>query len=250
MTSDRQALLAEIAQILSEAEDIVSLTGAGISVESGIPPFRGKGGVWERFDPLEFAHIDRFIENPEKVWNLFLREFRDTLSKARPNDAHRALAQLETMGLLKAIITQNVDSLHQEAGSREVIEFHGNFATLSCLECGTSYRMLDVQLDPCPPRCECGGILRPDCVFYGESIPPEALERAFKLAESCDVMLVIGTSADVQPAAFLPRSAKEAGATVIEINLDSTPLSTYCDHSISGQAGSVLNRLLSLMPER
>ncbi len=247
MTTDRQALFAKIADIISEAENIVSLTGAGISVESGIPPFRGKGGVWERFDPIEFAHIDRFMENPEKVWNLFLREFRETLCKARPNDAHRALAQLEEMGLLKAIITQNIDCLHQEAGSRKVIEFHGNFATLSCTQCGATYSMLDINIDPCPPRCECGGILRPDCVFYGESIPPEALEKAFKLAETCDVMLVIGTSAEVQPAAFLPRSAKEAGATVIEINLEPTPLSTYCDLSVSGQAASVLNRLLSLM---
>lgn len=166
------------AELISRSRLTVALTGAGISVESGIPPFRGPGSVWETLDPMEFAHINAFMKNPARVWEVLIGGLKRVLDSALPNKGHLALANLENRGLLAAVITQNVDSLHQKAGSSDVIEFHGTFANLSCLDCGHQTPMADISLTTLPPRCQCGGIYRPDCVFYGEAIPMESLTRS------------------------------------------------------------------------
>jgi NAD-dependent deacetylase len=235
----------QASQKLAAARYAVALTGAGISVESGIPPFRGKGGVWERYDPMEYAHIDAFLANPEKVWQVFLKELNTLVAAAQPNEAHKGLARLEQLGVLKSVITQNVDGLHQAAGSRDVIEFHGTFARHSCLDCHDQLETRQLDMRHLPPRCHCGGILRPDCVFFGELIPEGHLWRSQQIASQCDVMLVLGTSAVVQPAAHLPVIAKQVGATVIEINPERTPLTgSISDYLLKGPAGEIVHELV------
>lgn len=227
-----------------------ALTGSGISVESGVPPFRGHGGIWQKFDPLEYANIEAFLQNPAKVWDVLLREMKITLDKAKPNPAHLALADMEASGSLKTIITQNVDGLHQAAGNTDVIEFHGSFASLSCLSCAKHFRLSEVRLDTIPPRCSCGGILRPDCVFFGEMIPQEALSRSNKIASSCQIFLVVGTSATVQPAASIPIIAKKAGAIIVEINTEATHLTNgISDIFLQGSAGKIMPELMKSLKE-
>jgi len=221
------------------------LTGAGISVESGIPPFRGKGGVWEKFDPMAYAHIDAFLQDPERVWREFLVVLKETLDSAAPNAGHHGLARLEALGILTTIITQNIDGLHQAAGNSDVIEFHGTFARYRCMACGARVPTRRIDTRRMPPRCDCGGIFRPECVFFGEMIPPQRLWRSEQVAASCDVMLVVGTSAVVQPAALMPLIAKQSGATVIEINPERTPLTdSVSDYFLQGGAGETMTELL------
>jgi NAD-dependent deacetylase len=237
-------LIHQASEDLARSKNAVALTGAGISVESGIPPFRGKGGLWERFDPMEYAHIDAFMKNPAKVWVVLIKEMKGIMDYARPNDAHNGLAGLEKLGILKTIITQNVDGLHQMAGNTDVIEFHGNFAWQRCMECNNRCKTTKIDIEQIPPRCECGGIYKPECIFFGEMIPPQCLQRSQIAASTCDTMLVVGTSAGVQPAASIPIIAKQAGAKVIEINLERTPLSKeISDYIIMGKAGEVLKTL-------
>jgi len=239
-------LIKKAAADLSEAKMATALTGAGISTESGIPPFRGKGGLWEKYDPIEVAHIDAFLQDPAKVWNLLFKDMKEVLDKAAPSDSHKGLAKLEELGILKTIITQNVDSLHQMAGNTDVIEFHGNMASQRCMGCDTHYKTSRVDITEIPPRCDCGGILRPNAVLFGEMIPQEALWRSRQVAKDCDVMLVIGTSAVVQPAALMPVVAKESGAKVIEINPERTPLTDdISDYLIRGTAGDIMNRIMA-----
>jgi len=230
---------------LSAANRIAALTGAGISVESGIPPFRGKGGLWEKIDPMEYAHIDAFMSDPAKVWNVLIKEMKGTLDEAEPNDGHKGLAGIEALGKKITIITQNIDGLHQKAGNTDVIEFHGNFAWQRCLECEVRCPTSKIDLSRIPPRCKCGGIYRPDCIFFGEMIPPHLLLRSQQVASQCDLMLVVGTSAEVQPAALMPVLAREAGAKVIEINPEKTPLSQRTsNYIILGKAGDVMRSIL------
>ncbi|MBC2717888.1 MAG: NAD-dependent deacylase [Desulfobacteraceae bacterium] len=232
------------AEYIVSSKHVVALTGAGISVESGIPPFRGKGGLWEKFDPMEVAHIDSFMNNPEKVWRLLISEMKELLVSAKPNAAHLGLARLEELGLLKTVITQNIDGLHQMAGNKDVIEFHGSFAWLRCLDCGSREQTVEVDLSHMPPRCDCGGIYRPECVFFGETIPMQDLDRSQIAASTCDLMLVVGTSAIVQPAAFMPVIAKQSGATVIEINPEPTPLTgTTSTLLVQGKAGKAMRKI-------
>jgi NAD-dependent deacetylase len=239
-------LIKKAAQDLSEAKMAAALTGAGISTESGIPPFRGKGGLWEKYDPMEVAHIDSFLQDPAKVWNLLFKDMKEVLDKATPSDSHKGLAKLEEIGILKTIITQNVDGLHQKAGNSDVIEFHGNMALQRCMKCDAHYKTSRVQITQIPPRCDCGGILRPNAILFGEMIPQEALWRSRQVATDCDVMLVIGTSAVVQPAAMMPVVAKESGAKVIEINPERTPLTgEISDYLIKGPAGDVMNGIMA-----
>jgi NAD-dependent deacetylase len=238
-------LIKKAAEDLSGAKMVTALSGAGISAESGIPPFRGKGGLWEKYDPMEVAHIDAFLQNPTRVWNLLFKDMKEVLDKATPSDSHKGLAKLEEFGILKTIITQNVDGLHQMAGNSDVIEFHGNMAWQRCMECDVHYKTSRVDLTEIPPRCDCGGILRPNAVLFGEMIPQEALWRSRQVATDCDVMLVIGTSAVVQPAALMPVVAKDSGAKIIEINPESTPLTgEISDYLIKGSAGDVMNGIL------
>ncbi len=241
---DQLNLINKVADHIVKAKHVVALTGAGISVESGIPPFRGKGGLWEKFDPMEVAHINSFMSNPEKVWRLLISAMKDLLVSAKPNAAHLGLARLEELGRLKTVITQNIDGLHQMAGSRDVVEIHGSFAWLRCLDCENRVKTVDIELSQMPPRCECGGIYRPECVFFGESIPMQDLDRSQVAASTCDLMLVVGTSAVVQPAAFMPVIAKQSGATVIEINPEPTPLTgTTSTLRVQGKAGKAMRKI-------
>lgn len=240
------ALIKKAAADLAAAENIAALTGAGISVESGISPFRGKGGLWEKIDPMEFAHIDAFMRDPTKVWNVLIKEMKGTLDEAKPNDGHKGLAEIEAMGKQITIITQNIDGLHQDAGNTDVIEFHGSFAWQRCLDCEVKIPTSKIDLSQIPPRCTCGGIYRPDCVFFGEMIPPHHLLRSQQVASRCDLMLVVGTSAEVQPAALMPVLARKAGAKVIEINPEKTPLSRRTsNYIILGKAGDVMRSILA-----
>ncbi|MDY6791958.1 MAG: NAD-dependent deacylase [Thermodesulfobacteriota bacterium] len=238
-------LIKRAAKDLASAKNVVALTGAGISVESGIPPFRGKGGIWEKFDPMEFAHIDEFMKDPARVWNVLIKEMKDIVDTAKPNDGHYGLAKLEQKGILKTVITQNVDGLHQKAGNTDVIEFHGNFAWQKCMTCDKRVETIRVNMSQIPPRCECGGILRPECIFYGEMIPTNHLLRSRLVSSRCDIMLVVGTSAVVQPASFMPVMAKQSDAKVIEINPEKTPLTgDISDYLIMGKAGPVMKQII------
>ena len=239
-----QEMVKKVAEEMVRGKKVVALTGAGISVESGIPPFRGKGGLWERFDPEEYADISSFRRDPAKVWTMF-KEFREVMDQARPNAGHLGLAQLEEMGYLRAIITQNVDGLHQEAGNKEVVEFHGNNRWLVCQSCRQRFASRTVSLETLPPLCHCQGVLKPDAVFFGEPIPLEALYRAREEAFTCKVMLVIGTSAVVYPAADMPHLAKASRARIIEINPEETSLThQISDCFVPGTAGQVLPLLV------
>ncbi len=246
----KQNLIKQAATDLAAADYVVALTGAGISIASGIPPFRGKGGLWERFDPMEIAHIDAFMQDPARVWDILVREMKGVIDRARPNDGHLGLARLEQLGKLKTVITQNIDGLHQAAGNSDVIEFHGSFAWQRCMDCGKKYETRKVDISQIPPRCDCGGILRPDAVFFGEMIPTEALLRSRQAAAACDLMLVVGTSAVVQPAALMPVIAKDSGARVVEINPEKTPLTgEISDYLIMGGAGEVMNRIVEKLEQ-
>lgn len=238
--------LAKAAKTIANSSYAIALSGAGISVDSGIPDFRSPGGLWERFDPCDFAHIDSFIRNPLRVWEM-LFEMRGMAIDAKPNAGHRALAELQDLGRLKGIITQNIDNLHQEAGSSKVVEFHGNTRRLACLECGRKYGADEAPpVSPGkPPRCACGAILKPDVVFFGEAIPADAMHRAISMAERADVMLVVGTSAQVAPANMLPGLTSRNDGTLIEVNLETTYLSrTYKTLHLGGSTTELLPRLV------
>ena len=239
-------LIRKVADLIRSSKKVTALTGAGISVESGIPPFRGAGSIWDKIDPMEYAHINAFLKDPEKVWKGLLIEMGDIIGNAKPNDGHKGLAALEINGFLETIITQNVDGLHQLAGNKDVIEFHGSFAMLRCMVCHTPLETTRADLSKIPPECECGGILRPDCVFYGEMIPEDHLRRSQKISSECDLMLVIGTSAVVQPAAMMPEIAKQNGAVIVEINPKSTPIThRVTDFFLEGTAGKIMRQLLT-----
>jgi len=236
-----QPLIERAAKDILDSEKTIAFTGAGISVESGIPDFRGAQGLWQKYDPEEYAHIHAFYSNPEKVW-LMLRDMFQLIMMAKPNPAHMGLAELERMGHLSSIVTQNVDGLHQAAGSKKVIEFHGSHRTLSCLKCSQKVDGGAFTLEDLPARCpRCSSLLKPDVVFFGEPIPWEAQVTSVKESKSCNVVLVVGTSAVVYPAASIPIMAKERGAKVIEINLEPTPLTNQIsDYLICGAAGEII----------
>ncbi len=236
------------ARIILDSRLTIALTGAGISVESGIPDFRSKGGLWDRFDPEEYATIWAFRQAPEKVWRM-LKEMEETVDNARPNEAHIGLAELERMGLLQTVITQNVDNLHQEGGSQDVIEYHGNSRSLVCLWCSKNYDYED-RKGEYPPRCECGKILKPTVVFFGEGIPTEAMTRSSQLASTCEALLIIGTSAVVSPFNILPRMAKQAGAKIVEINLERTVLTDHItDIFLQGKASERVSEVVSVVKQ-
>jgi NAD-dependent deacetylase len=241
-------LIERAARVILESKLTLALTGAGISVESGIPDFRSKGGLWDRYDPEEYATIYAFQQDPEKVWKM-LREMEETVDRARPNAAHTGLAELEEMDLLQSVITQNVDNLHQEAGSKDVIEYHGNSRSLTCLWCHRRYGYTEKRGEY-PPCCECGKILKPDVIFFGEAIPVEAMTRSYQLASSCQALLIIGTSAVVSPFNVLPRQAKQVGARIIEINLERTVLTDHItDVLLLGKATEMMSGLVSAVRE-
>lgn len=237
-----QDVIERAARDIVAADTAIALTGAGVSTESGIPDFRSTDGLWSRYDIHEYGTIDAFHRNPGKVWRM-LREMLSML-EAEPNPAHRALAELESIGHLDAVITQNVDNLHREAGSRTVIEFHGNFTRVVCRRCGHQQPAEDISMDELPPRCDCGGVLKPNGVFFGEQIPPAVYRRAMALAQDCDLLLVVGTSATVSPANQLPYLVKARDGTVAEINMEATELTgSLSDYLVQGKAGETLPRI-------
>lgn len=235
------------ARLLRGRRDAVVLTGAGISVESGIPAFRGSQGLWEKYDPAEYATLGAFLRDPAKVWRM-LSEMTALCGGAAPNPAHAGLAELEEMGIVRSVITQNVDGLHQAAGSRKVIEYHGNMESLVCISCWKQYPTRERLADHSAPACDCGQILKPNVVLFGEPIPWLAQERAEEEARTCGVLLVAGTSAQVSPACDIPRIAKKAGAFVVEINPEETPLTArVTDLHIPGTASAIFRRLVGLL---
>lgn len=242
-------LLQQAAEKIAAAEKVVALTGAGISVDSGIPDFRSADGLWSKYDPMEYGTIDAFLANPVKIWEM-MRELSELVGDARPNPGHDGLAALEALGRLSSVITQNVDGLHQAAGNSTVIEFHGNGRRLVCLNCRRKYDRKDMMFDSFPPMCACLNVLKPDVIFFGEMIPMDALLHAQAEAQNCDVMLVVGTSAQVVPAADLPHVAKAKGATIIEVNPEPTPLTTLiADISIHQSATTALPEMVRAVKE-
>lgn len=232
-----------VARLLRDAKSVAVLTGSGVSAESGIPTFRDAlTGLWARFRPEELATPEAFLHNPKLVWEWYEWR-REKVRSAVPNAAHRALAELQSRIPHFTLITQNVDGLHQSAGSREVIELHGNIMRSKCFD--EDLVQEDFDLGHTPPRClRCGAPMRPDVVWFGESLPYEAMRAAVEAAQNCEVFLSIGTSALVYPAAELPHSARAQGAQVVEINLDETPLSASAHYSLRGKAGEILPLIL------
>ena len=236
-------------QALGEAGSIVALTGAGISAESGIPTFRGQGGLWRNFSPEKLATPEAFAGNPRLVWEWYDWR-RGIISQAQPNAGHRALAELERRvggedGERNfTLVTQNVDGLHDRAGSRNIVKLHGDIWEVRCLGCGATARNEQVPLDPLPPRCNCGGLLRPGVVWFGESLPELAWGRACRASGAAQVLLVIGTSATVYPAAGLAQIAQGEGAKLAIINPEPTPLDGLADWVLRQPSGEILPRLL------
>ncbi len=240
--------LFEASELIKNAKYAVAFTGAGISVESGIPPFRGSDGLWSKYDPI-VLDINYFFANTNEAWKVIRELFYDFFGKAQPNPAHISLAQLESKGIIKAIITQNIDNLHQEAGSKTVYEFHGTAKTMVCTKCGSKYDATDVDLANLPPKCKkCSGVLKPDFIFFGEGIPEKANRLSFKAAEQADVFIVIGTTGEVMPASMLPSTAKRNGAKIIEINTEPSQFTNeITDVFLKGKAGEVLPKLVAFL---
>jgi NAD-dependent deacetylase len=237
--------VARLAELLLAREPVVALTGAGISTESGIPDFRSPAGLWAEFDPLEYGSIEAFRADPERIWRFYGPRF-SMLTDAAPNEGHRALAELERRGLLRAVVTQNIDLLHRRAGSREVVEVHGSIATSSCPRCGLSHPLEQVLLlAEGPPRCSaCAAVLKPDVVFFGELLPPAAMERATALARRAALLLVVGSSLEVHPVAGLPLETLEAGGALAIVNRGATPFDDRADVRLDGSAGELLADLV------
>jgi len=235
--------LDEAARVLAGCRQAVALTGAGISVESGIPDFRSAGGLWERFDPMVYATIETFRQTPERSWELFV-EVDEVLRSAEPNAGHRALAELERLGVLGSVITQNIDGLHQAAGSRTVREFHGSHAQLHCVWCHARYPQERARSGGLP-RCDCGRPLKPAVVLFGEAIPDAPMRDSAHDADRADAILVVGTSAEVYPAAAIPHRVAERGGPVIVVDLEPTSLTRQVPCTfLEGAAGTVLPQLV------
>jgi len=235
-----------LAQLLRSAGRCVVLTGAGASTESGIPDFRSPTGIWAHYDPKEYATIEAFEKDPEKVWKFYALRYQ-ALTEAQPNEAHLALAELERRGVVSAIITQNIDLLHERAGSRDVIEVHGSIRECVCLACGARYPLEEVlrMLDgTAVPRCTCGNVLKPGVVMFGELLEAEAIDRAFQLARETRLLLVVGSTLEVQPVAGLPWETVTAGGDVAIVNLGPTAFDRRATLKIDAKAGEVLRAVV------
>jgi NAD-dependent deacetylase len=229
-------------ELLAKAGSIAVLTGAGVSAESGVPTFRGAAGLWKQFRPEDLATPEAFARDPKLCWEWYSWR-RGLIAGVEPNPGHFALAEMEQRGRAFTLITQNVDGLHQRADSKNVVEVHGSIWTLRCTKCGKEWQDLSATL-PALPHCECGGLARPGVVWFGENLNPQIWAKAEHAAQSCDVMLVAGTSAVVYPAAGLVPLARASGAKVIEVNIEATPLSEMVDYAFSGSSGAILPQLV------
>ena len=240
-----------LAELIRTRQPCVALTGAGISTESGIPDFRSPTGIWATVDPREFASLSAFRRDPERVWTFYRLRVR-MLTEAEPNAAHRSLAELERRGLLAAVVTQNIDLLHERGGSREVVEVHGSIRSSSCPRCGQRCTLAEVleQLagSEAAPRCPaCATILKPDVVFFEEMLPVDAIDRAYELARQAGLLLVVGSSLEVWPVAELPSVTKAAGGEVAIVNVGPTSFDGGAALKIEESAGDVLDRVLGLL---
>lgn len=230
----------EVAELLKERPRLAVLTGAGVSAESGVPTFRGPDGLWRQFRAEDLATPEAFARDPKLVWEWYDWR-RQKIQSVAPNPAHMILARWEKYFPVFTLITQNVDGLHRQAGSTKILELHGNIWMVRCTQEGKIMENRQVPLTPIPPLCpNCGALLRPHVVWFGEALDPNILEAAFEACRRSEVMMVIGTSAVVQPAASLPLVAQQRGAKLIEINLEPTPLSPYADYVLYGKAGEIL----------
>ncbi len=239
--------ISKIKKLISISNQIVAFTGAGFSAESGISTFRGAGGLWSKYNPSIYADINYFIKDPSYYWNFFRDERYPVIKKAKPNDGHYALVELEKLGKIYRVITQNIDGLHQMAGSSEVIELHGNTRKIFCMNCDKTYsmdRVYNLLKKELPPRCSCGGILKPGTVLFGEPLPQVALDMANIAARNCDMFIVLGSSLVVYPAAALPEIAKNNRAKLIIVNIDPTPLDNIADIVINESVSKVLSELI------
>jgi NAD-dependent deacetylase len=236
------------ARLIRESKHPGAFTGAGISVESGIPPFRGENGLWAKYDPMALD-LQHFYQNPLESWRVIKEIFYDFFGKAKPNRAHEVLAWMEQNDLLEGVVTQNIDNLHQEAGCTVVHEFHGNSRRLECTRCKKHYEASLERVAKIPPTCdECQGMLKPDFIFFGEGIPPDAYNQSMALAERADVFLVIGTTGEVMPANMVPQVAKQNGATIIEINPEKSLFTgNITDIFLQGKASQVLDDIFQLL---
>ena len=236
-----------LAALIGANQPCVVLTGAGVSTESGIPDFRSPTGIWAEFDPLEYGSLSAFRADPEKVWSFYKPRIA-MLTAAEPNAAHRALAELEDQGFVEAVVTQNIDLLHERAGSRNVVEVHGSIRSASCPRCWASYARDDVigKLEAAEaPLCDgCGAVLKPDVVFFGERLPADAVERAFELAHGARLLLVVGSSLEVHPVAALPEETLDAGGRLAIVNKGPTPYDERADLKLEGNAGEILGAVV------
>jgi NAD-dependent deacetylase len=238
------------AKLLIGARYPIALTGAGMSVESGIPPFRGPGGLWTKYGEPPMNGFQRFMADPKKAWEERISSRNDELYKpltvAKPNPGHIALVDLETIGVLRFVITQNIDDLHRQAGQKSLAEIHGNWTLIRCLDCVNRYGREMINLEELPPKCpECGGMLKSDTVSFGEPIPIDVLNQCARHAAQSDLVVVAGTSATVYPAAGFAIEVKERGGTLIEVNLYESEITRVCDVSLRGGSAEVLPRLVS-----
>ncbi len=238
--------IVKAAEWIKTSEYFVTFTGAGISVESGIPPFRGENGLWSKYNPI-FLDLFYFHNNPKESWLKIKEIFYDFFGKSNPNPAHYALARLESEGYLKSIITQNIDNLHQKGGNKTVIEFHGNSRTLVCSKCGKIFNFKEELLNPLPPRCDrCKGVLKPDFIFFSEPIKPEVYDRSIKESEKADLYLIIGTTGEIMPASQIPFIAKNNGAKIIEINIEKSKYTdSITDLFLQGKASEIMEDILT-----
>lgn len=248
MSNNNRNQFEDAAELLKNASHTVAFTGAGVSVESGIPPFRGENGLWNKYDPI-FLDIGYFHQQPKATWKIIKEIFYDFFGKAVPNAAHYSLAKLEHAGYLQSIITQNIDSLHQEAGSNVVYEYHGNCRDLVCTGCSSIYPANENIFNDLPPLCEkCDQVLKPDFVFFGEAIPEPARSKSMEEAQKADLFIIIGTTGEITPASYIPYEAKRNNCFIIEINTEPSAFTeSIIDVFLQGKATVMMERLAALM---
>jgi len=227
---------------IASAKSVVFFTGAGMSAESGIPVFRGKDGIWNKLKPEELANFDAFLKNPDLVWEWYNHR-KQIIHESVPNKGHFAIAEFEKILPEVTVVTQNIDNLHKRAGSKNIYELHGNIERNFCIKCHTYYNE-EIELTDKAPRCKCGGLIRPDVVWFGEYLPQDQFIASENASENCDVFFIVGTSAVVFPAASLIYAAKEKGAYLVEINIESTEASRIMNESLYGRAGDILPKIL------
>jgi NAD-dependent deacetylase len=237
----------ELIERLKTAKKVVVSTGAGGSAESGVPTFRGKDGIWKKMRPEELATVDGFMENPELVWEWYQYR-RELMNEVKPNPGHYAIVDFEKLFSKFSLVTQNIDGLHARAGSSHILELHGNITKNKCFKCNRPYYD-EINLEGGLPHCGCGGMIRPDVVWFGEMLPQETLREAFKASEEAEVFFSVGTSAVVQPAASLPYMARRSGAYVVEVNIESTPLTEVASLFLQGKSGDILPRIVEALNE-